>query len=89
MSIMKKNSNYPEPLYDVEKAGNRSRSINKKGKVSNSRNSKTRNLYSFSGNDILFSKPKQYICECGFKVKSAFKIRICDTCKKEMKIEEN
>ena len=29
-----------------------------------------------------------YICECGFKVKSCFKTRICDKCNKDMKLEE-
>jgi hypothetical protein len=85
--MYKKNSNYPEPLYDVEKIGERSKNINKGGKVSGTRNIKTRGNYSFGKDpeNILFERPVKYVCSCGFETMSCFKKRSCDKCGNEMK----
>lgn len=90
--IMKQNSNMPEQLYDVEKIGDRSRNINKVGKVSGTRNAKTRGLYAIDSKaaaDIFFSKPKKYTCECGNEVMSCFKTRTCEVCNKEMVLADD
>ena len=89
--ILKSDSNMPEPLYDVEAIGDRSSIINRRDKVTGTRNHKTRGNYGFRGKgaeNILFGKPQEFICECGWEVKSAFKNRICDKCQKEMELKD-
>jgi len=94
MSIMKKDSNYPEPLYDVDKVGEKAKENNQHLKNLGRKKHmgcKTRTHYGMGGvggDDVLYSKAVNQICECGWETKSAFKERKCDKCDKTMKVKD-